>query len=73
MNIVDQNPNHAVSLGNLGILKQMNELYEEASTFFKRALQVSPDLVDSNYNLAICYQQLRKFHDALRYYQETIR
>ena len=72
MKILDENPDHAVSLGNLGILKEMEGLYEEALPFFKKALQISPEFVDANYNLAICYQHLRKYHEALQHYQETI-
>jgi len=60
---------------NLGHMHAEDENWDEAISFFRRAIELEPTLTDAIYNLAVCYQKAnllpqakstwQSYHDAL--------
>lgn len=64
-----------VSFYNLGHMHAVEENWDEAINFFRRAIELDPTLHDALYNLAYCYQKAnllpqakstwQSYHDAI--------
>lgn len=64
-----------VSFYNLGHMNALEENWDEAINFFRRAIELDPTLHDALYNLAVCYQKAnllpqakstwQSYHDAI--------
>ncbi len=51
---------------NLGIVKNAMQEYEQAADAFEKALEVNPDLPETNMHLGVSYFLLGRFEDALQ-------
>jgi len=69
-----QSPNmQAVNMYNLGLTAYKQGTPESAIIFFKRAVDIDPNLADAQYNLGVIYQTQRRFKDAIPRFQEVLR
>ncbi len=67
---------------NLGIMHADDENWDEAISYFRRAIELEPSLTDAIYNLAVCYQKSnllpqaksawQSYHDAIEDDEEKI-
>jgi tetratricopeptide (TPR) repeat protein len=64
---------HAISLYNLGLSAYKQGSPESAIIFFKRAVDLDPDLADAQYNLGVLYQSERRLKEAVPRFQEALR
>ena len=71
-NLAGVNP-HAISLYNLGLSAYKQGSPESAIIFFKRAVDLDPDLADAQYNLGVLYQSERRLKEAVPRFQEALR
>jgi hypothetical protein len=71
-NTAGANP-HAVSLYNLGLSAYKQGSPESAIIFFKRAVDLDPDLADAQYNLGVLYQSERRLKEAVPRFKEALR
>ncbi|MBI5049268.1 MAG: tetratricopeptide repeat protein [Deltaproteobacteria bacterium] len=58
------------ALGNIYLLQRR---YNLAAEEYSRALQLNPGNVESLYNLAISYDEMKMWRDAIRYYRDFMR
>ncbi len=71
-NTAGVNP-HAISLYNLGLSSYKQGSPESAIIFFKRAVDLDPDLADAQYNLGVLYQSERRLKEAVPRFKEALR
>jgi len=71
-NTAGVNP-HAISLYNLGLNAYRQGSPESAIIFFKRAVDLDPDLADAQYNLGVLYQSERRLKEAVPRFKEALR
>ena len=64
---------HAISLYNLGLSAYKQGSPESAIIFFKRAVDIDPNLADAQYNLGVLYQSERRLKEAVPRYKEALR
>ncbi len=64
---------HAISLYNLGLSAYKQGSPESAIIFFKRAVDLDPDLADAQYNLGVLYQSERRLKEAVPRFEEALR
>ena len=64
---------HAISLYNLGLSAYKQGSPESAIIFFKRAVDLDPDLADAQYNLGVLYQSERRLKEAIPRFKEALR
>ncbi|MCC5876875.1 MAG: tetratricopeptide repeat protein [Candidatus Sumerlaeia bacterium] len=57
MKEMGQEISNPVDYYNLGHMHAVDENWDEAINFFKRAIELDPTLHDALYNLAVCYQK----------------
>jgi len=60
------------SVYNLGMLKFRAGLYEQASLYFNKTLQIMPNYYDCSLMLAESFFKLKKFDSAIKIYEQTI-
>ncbi len=71
-NTAGVNP-HAISLYNLGLNAYKQGSPESAIIFFKRAVDLDPDLADAQYNLGVLYQSEKRLKEAVPRFKEALR
>jgi hypothetical protein len=64
---------HAISLYNLGLSAYKQGSPESAIIFFKRAVDLDPDLADAQYNLGVLYQSEHRLKEAVPRFEEALR
>ena len=72
LDILAQYPSHADTMSNMGVALMRRSRIKEAETYFKKAVQYSPDDAVLNYNLANCLVQQRRFSEALSLYNKIL-
>ena len=67
--ILQQNPRAFDALIGAGILLWEDEKFDEAHTYFERAVQIRPDSVVANYRMARNHHKLKQFEEMLPLYE----
>lgn len=68
-----KHPNHAYVFHGLGMLRGMNEEWDEAIMYFDRAVAISPDFLEARFNKASAYQKAMDVGNMIRSYQDVIK
>nr|AIF03054.1 glycosyl transferase [uncultured marine group II/III euryarchaeote KM3_160_F12] len=71
--ILQENPRHFEALLGAGIFLWEEENYDEAHTYFERALQVNPDSIIGKYRLARNHHKLQQYHEMIPIYEYLLR
>ena len=66
-------PTNAYAYYNLGVVIHEKRQLDEAITYYKKAIQIDPNLTDAYYNLGIALQEEEQFEEAITYYQKALR
>ena len=69
---IDQNKNYYNSNHNLGVTLQLKENLDEALVSFKNALKLKPKNLGTLNHIAECYERIKSFEDAKKYYNKVI-
>ena len=69
---IDQNKNYYNSNHNLGVTLQLKEKLDEALVSFKNALKLKPNNLGTLNHIAECYEKIKSFEDAKKYYNKVI-
>ena len=72
-NALKINPNHLLSLDNLGNAYRLQKRWTDARTVLQRALQIAPDDPEANYSLAMVYAQTEDTANAYEYLQRALK
>ena len=67
------NPNHLLSLNNLGNAYRLQKKWDDARNVFVRALAIAPDDPESNYGLGMVYAQTDETAKAYQYLQSALK
>ena len=70
--VLQSQPRNFAALHVLGIIRVVQNRYDDAVRFLHDAVQVSPDNSLANYNLAIAYASAGDDHQALPYHHRTV-
>ena len=70
--ILEVNPTHYQSLGNLGLLAKQFNKYNISKRLLEKAIQISPNFANAHYNLGNTYQELGETQQAINCYQQAI-
>ena len=70
--ILEVNPTHYQSLGNLGLLAKQFNKYNISKRLLEKAIQISPNSANAHYNLGNTYQELGETQQAINCYQQAI-
>ena len=70
--LIQQNPRNFDALIGAGILLWEDEKFDEAHTYFERAVQVRPDSVVANYRMARNHYKLKQYEEMLPIYEFLI-
>ena len=70
--LIQQNPRNFDALIGAGILLWEDEKFDEAHTYFERAVQVRPDSVVANYRMARNHHKLKQYEEMLPIYEFLI-
>lgn len=76
---IEMQPHDPYPLNEIGVLYYRNDNFKKAATYFKKVLDhVGEDHLDDSweptvFNLAHCYRRLRKYDEAILYYQLSIK
>ena len=63
-------PVDQIDFYNLGTAAAMQEDYQQAKEWFKKALKVKPDMPETIFNLAVCYERLNNRQKAIALWEE---
>lgn len=63
----------AVAMYNLGLGAYKKGARDDAVIFFKRAIELNPDLADAHYNFAVLKMSTNQFADAIVHFKEVLR
>jgi tetratricopeptide (TPR) repeat protein len=69
---IDQNKSYYNSNHNLGVTLQLKEKFNEALDSFKKALELKPKNLGTINHIAECYERIKSFDDAKKYYNKVI-
>ena len=69
---IDQNKNYYNSNHNLGVILQLKENFKEALISFQKALKLKPKNLATLNHIAECYERIKSFEDAKKYYNYVI-
>ncbi len=72
-NALKLNPNHLLSLDNLGNAYRLQKRWTEARNVLERALAIAPDDPEANYSLAMVYAQTDETTKAYEYLQRALK
>ena len=67
------NPNHLLSLDNLGNAYRLEKRWDDAGTVFERALAIAPEDPEANYSLAMVFAQNNETAKAYDYLQRALK
>lgn len=67
------NPNHLLSLNNLGNAYRLQKKWDEARSVLERALNIAPDDAEANYSLGMVYAQTEDTNKAYEYLQRALK
>ena len=67
-----KNKNYYNSHHNLGVTLQLKGNFNEALYSFKKALEFKPKNLGTMNHIAECYERLKSFDDAKKYYNKVI-
>ena len=70
--ILEVNPTHYQSLGNLGLLAKQFNKYNISKGLLEKAIQTNPNFANAHYNLGNVYQGLGETQQAINCYQQAI-
>ena len=70
--ILEVNPTHYQSLGNLGLLAKQFNKYNISKGLLEKAIQTNPNFANAHYNLGNEYQELGETQQAINCYQQDI-
>ena len=70
--ILEVNPTHYQSLGNLGLLAKQFNKYNTSKRLLEKAIQISLNFANAHYNLGNTYQELGETQQAINCYQRVI-
>ena len=59
-------------LNNYGYTLYMDKMFNQSIDILKRALEIQPDYLQANYNLALAYNGIRDYDMALKYWEKVI-
>lgn len=71
-NALKINPNHLLSLDNLGNAYRLQKRWNDARTVLERALSIAPDDPEANYSLGMVYAQTDETTKAYDYLQRAL-
>ena len=72
-NALKINPNHLLSLDNLGNAYRLQKRWTEAREVLERALSIAPDDPEANYSLGMVYAQTDDTTKAYDYLQRALK
>jgi len=72
LQILQLEPNHLETMGNLGISYKAQNKFDEAISWYEKALQIDPNSLPAWGNLGNVYQEQKSFEKALFCYQKTL-
>ena len=70
--ILEVNPTHYQSLGNLGLLAKQFNKYNISRRLLEKSIQINPNFTSAHYNLGNIFQELGETQQAIDYYQQAI-
>ena len=70
--ILEVNPTHYQSLGNLGLLAKQFNKYNISRRLLEKAIQINPNFTSAHYNLGNIFQELGETQQAIDCYQQAI-
>jgi len=71
--ILSQDPNHAVVLNFLGVLKSQEGEARQATELIGKAIALQPNYVEAHYNLGIALQEQGRADDAVAAYHKALK
>ena len=69
---IDKNKSYYNSNHNLGVTLQLKGKFNEALDSFKKALELKPKNLGTINHIAECYERIKSFDDAKKYYNKAI-
>ena len=70
--ILQVNPDHFQSIGNIGVLAKQFKKYDVAKQLLLKALQINPQFSEAYYNLGTLYEELKDYQKAVTAYQKAL-
>ncbi len=70
--ILQVNPDHFQSIGNIGVLAKKFKKYDVAKQLLLKALQINPQFSEAYYNLGTLYEELKDYQKAVTAYQKAL-
>jgi tetratricopeptide (TPR) repeat protein len=72
LKLLDRNTRgYADVFNRLGLISSQKGLYERAAQYFEKALSLNPKYTDASLNLVVTYNELRKFSEAERVFNQA--
>lgn len=65
-------PDDPEILNNYGYTLYLDRMFNEAIDKFKRALEIMPDYIEANYNIALAYSAVRDYDMALKHWEKVV-
>lgn len=70
--IIEKKPDYMMAYNHLASLYMEFEMFEDAAKLFYRALEIQPDYYRANLGLGLCFDKMKKYSLAVRFYKKYI-
>lgn len=67
-----ENPDYSPIIAQIGMIYARMGEYDLAEKYLRKALLLSPEVVNYRYNLAVIYDQMKRYKEAVNLYQQLI-